>query len=452
MDSLIQTILKSSKFKYDVGPKSNRTMTVIIVRNDDRMEAKAKINGLLDKHKIKHQDGIVSSTSVDLRSTDVPDFMGMKYRFMYKPIRVGGIGAGAEVTALGECFQAYACAARQAKGKDLETAEEIFNMKKALRDVEADRTLEQCKKLNVHWLRSAVIIANQFVGKYGRSKKFKFHRGSKIVSDIESEFHRLSKKEGIKMNVNKWSPADIWAVSGKFNAKNLKGFETLDEYNRFIMQEFRQKNLIGVSLKVVKGEKAKEEIYNDEGQPEMKIKFDAIGFFNKKFDFFSDRISKTVHLYYTVNGNKTQMNFRTFSGGTANYSGEIIGKYAAGGKVGSSALEQIMDQIGIPKSAYHDVKSFKSFVRNEPPDHIFKQYVNFYKDLHPKEKRRTDVLIEKARAQFHAKGSGWFYSKFLGMQILSLVVKGRKVNEFLKEIVRYASSATAHSAVFVKYS
>ena len=449
-DETIQSILSSSQFKYDISPKSNNKMTVIIIRSDDRLDAKEKINGLLDQYRIKHQDGVVSSTSVDIRSTDAV-YMGTKFRFMYKPLRAGGIGAGAEITALGECFQAYACAARQEKGKDLETAEEIFNMD-AIRDVEADRTLEQCKKLSAHWLRSAVIIANQFVGKYGKGTKFIFHRGSKIVSDIESEFHRLAKKEGLKMNVNKWSPADIWAVSTKFRSGDLKNFDSLNEYNRFIMKEFRKNNLVGVSLKVVKGNKAKEEIYNDEGQPEPKIKLDAIGFFNKKFDFFSDRISKTVHLYYSVNGNKTQMNFRTFSGGTTNYAGEIIGKYAAGGKVGASALESILDKVGVPRGAYLDVRSFKSFVKGEPPDHIFKQYVNFYKDLNPREKRQTEVLIEKAREQFRAKGPGWFYSKFLGMQILSLVVKGRKVNEFLKEIVRYASSSTAHSAVFVKYS
>ena len=51
-------------------------------------------------------------------------------------------GAGAEITALAESLQAYACATRQFIGKDLTDISQVTS--KTIKDAECDRTLEKC--------------------------------------------------------------------------------------------------------------------------------------------------------------------------------------------------------------------------------------------------------------------------------------------------------------------
>ena len=455
VDSQITQILVASGFKYEISPKSNQKLTIIIVRGDDRLAAKATINKLLTKHRINHQDGVVSSKSIDLRSTDIPNFNGMKYRLMFKPMSAGGSGAGAAVTALGESFQAYACDARQRKGRDLVDVEEIFEYVKA-KEVQAERTIEECQsKLSPHWLRSGLVIANAFANGAGSGGKFRYHHGSKLVKSIEAEFWRLAKNEGIKMNINKWSPADIWAAHPSFKEQNIKNFRSLSEYNQFILEQFKAKKLMGISLKVVKGDKAIEELYNYDINYSPTFKFNGVNIGNKRIDFFDPKLSKSVHLYYKINGKPAEIYFRTFTGGITGFSGEIIGKFAAGGKIGPTALEDIMERIGISKGEFYSAKDFKSFFSGrdkEPPEHILLKYLEYYKILHKKERRKPMQLLPELRAQYKVKEAPWFYSKYLGMQNVALIIKNRKIEKFLAEIVMYASSSTAHSAVFVKYS
>ena len=59
-------------------------------------------------------------------------------------------GAGAEVTALAESLQAYACATRQFLGKDLEDITQVNS--KTILDADCDRTLKQCiSGLDAEW-------------------------------------------------------------------------------------------------------------------------------------------------------------------------------------------------------------------------------------------------------------------------------------------------------------
>jgi tetratricopeptide (TPR) repeat protein len=108
-------------------------------------------------------------------------------------------GAGAEVTALAESLQAYACATRQFLGKDLTDVSQITS--KTIGDADCDRTLAACMKgLDEKWLSSVVRTANQiFIDVPGasRGQNFKFYRGGKFVNDIYDEWRRMKSGSGI---------------------------------------------------------------------------------------------------------------------------------------------------------------------------------------------------------------------------------------------------------------
>ena len=122
----------------------------------------------------------------------------------------GGSGAGAEVTALAESLQAYACATRQFLGKDLIDVSQITD--KTIGDADCDRTLKACLKgLDEKWFHSVVTTANQIFADVPGAKSgkaFKFYRGGKFVNDIYDEWRRMKEGSGLTGD-DKWNPADI---------------------------------------------------------------------------------------------------------------------------------------------------------------------------------------------------------------------------------------------------
>ena len=450
----ITDVLNRTETEYEISPKSNERLTTIIVRSNERPEAKKKIDDHLKAQNIPHQDGIKSSNSIDLRSTDIKDWEGGNYRFMYKPGKGGLASAGSIITALGESFQAYACSARQKKGSDLEVVDEIFSYVDE-RKVEADRTLEECnRELTQGWLNSGLWTANAIANGYPSKGKYKFHRGSKLTQALETEFLRLAKNEGLAMNVNKWNPADIWLAHPSFKESAIKNFNSLAEYNQFLLEQFQKKRLIGVSLKIVRSAKVSEEFYNHDQSCAVNVKLKSISLGKDKF--FSPKLTKSVVIHCTMNGKPMTFNFRSFTGGLTYWGGEINTKHAAGGKIGPAILDEMLQSYGLTGGLYYNAKDFKKFFQSdrsiEPPEHILLKYLEYYKILNKRERRKPEQMLPELRAQYKVLQSPWFYSKFLGMQVVGLMVKHKKIDQFMNEAIAYASSSTCHSSVFIKYS
>lgn len=438
IDPIILEILKGINYSQ----KSGSVKQVITIHENDRFTAKENLEKKLKSKNISFKDGVNSSNSIDIKTTDFV-FNDLNYRIFFKPARQGS-GAGEEKTALGESFQAYACAARQALGRILTSGEDVFDTKG--NNVDADRTLEQCKNLPSNWINSGIVIGNAFHRELG-SATYKFHRGSSLVKQIEGEYKRLSKKEGIRLNINKWNPADIWAASLNFRLKT--NWPTLAEYNNYLLTQFIDKQLIGVSLKLVAGTSAKKEIFNL-NKSSINIKFNTYTTHNSSKDFFDPNVAKDVYLHYSVNGKKQDMQLRTFSSGISGWQGEIKGTSASGGKVGGGNLEQALIMAGVKPTNFLNQTQFKPYA-NKGDDNTLKTYIQMYKFL-SKDKRSDLEMLELARQQYKSKGKGWFYSKYLGIQYLYTLIKSRKHNEIIKQIVLIASSSTDVSSVYYKYS
>jgi len=444
-DSMLEII---KGLDFTIKSANDREM-VVIVKAADRFGAKAELEKILTKSKIEFKDGVKSSSSSDIKTTDTI-YDGKKYRFFYKPKGSGGSGAGAEVTALGECFQAYACCARQLNGRPLESGEEVFEIlgKGNSKHIDADRTLDQCRKLDAEWIHSGTVIANAFHGELGTGQ-YNFHRGSKMVSMIEAEYNRLKKQEGIRLNINKWNPADIWVAKDGFKFPTSK-WTSLGEYNTWILEQFKGKNLLGVSLKKVPSGKPKKEIYNETAKG-LDIKFLDYQIVPARKDFFGSDLSKDVYIDYKDHGKKMRMQIRTFSAGMSGWQGEIKGATAAGGKVGGGNLEEAMTLAGIPPSAFIDQSSAKAVARARTKAANVKMFTEFYKYL-SKDKRSIQALIPEIQTVIENNNEGWFYSKFLSMQYLYVILKSGKQDKVMQNIARIAASATDVSSVFYKYS
>jgi len=347
-------------------------------------------------------------------------------------------GAGSEVTALYECLQAYACAARMVKGKDLES---LYELKAAnTKATDCDRTLKQCMDQlggDAEYEYSIVSTANQFFKEYKITSGFKFHRGGSTVDGIYSNWRKHKKGSGISGD-DKWNPADIWAIKTNYSQKSTK---SLGEYNEFILEQYNKKNLIGISLKKIPRGQVKTKVYND-GKGEITAKFKEV----KPMDDVTS--SKDVYIVVTYNGTPYNIQLRNFSSRpvTSSWQGEIKGKSAAGGKIGGGLLVEQAAGAGVK------VKKPNEFNANiKPSDTLVKEFAKMYVAINPKGKE-TQKQVEAKTKSLAKVDPTWWMSKYLGVYYVHTIIKSGKKDKVASMIYRYASSATANSSVYVKYA
>jgi hypothetical protein len=351
-------------------------------------------------------------------------------------------GAGAEVTALAESLQAYACATRQHYGKPLGDISQVTE--RTIADADCDRTLKQCMKgLDENWFTSIVKTANQIfedVPGAKTGKRFKFYRGGRFVDSIYNEWRRMKDGSGITGD-DKWNPADIWMVKKDFKLKT--GWPTLRDYNRYIYDEFAKTNLIGISLKKLdpKAPKAQSKIYNN-GKP-LVATFTGVKLGMNMFD------SKDIYIQFKSEGKDGEIQLRNFSSRPepSSWQGEIKGKTSAGGKIGGGIIFEGAVDTGVQRAKL-------TFPRQtpiqKPTDTEFKKFATMFKQLSGS-KESIDKLIMEAKAG-HRKDKTWWMSKYIGIDLIYTMIKEKKIDALCSYMFQYASSATKNSSIFIKYS
>lgn len=400
----------------------------------DRVKARDDIVRRLANKSVKYTDGVAASTSIEGFKTIDISHNNIVYRVYIKPAKQSG--AGAETTALGESFQAYASAARQAKGTDLTSPDDIFEINPTT-GVNADRTLKQCQSLPANWQYSGYKIANALQKFLGRGQ-YTFHRGGDFIKRLEDEFNYHKKNENLPIrDINKWTPADIWAVKNGFTLPR-NHFTSITEYNQFLYEAYKSKKLVGVSLKVLApGSEPKQEIYND---TDVLLKTTVTGF-NTTLN------SKDAYVVFQSGQKQGKMQLRTFTAGMTSWQGEIKGAAAAGGKVSGGPLEEMLKGVA-PQLKFVTVQQAKTRVKQVTPA-LVQEFLTYYNNISATKVKRED--IEK---MLKDNNESWRYSKYLSLQycyILNTLPK-KKSDELISDIIGYASSSTKYSAVFVKYS
>jgi hypothetical protein len=352
----------------------------------------------------------------------------------------GGSGAGAEVTALNESLQAYACATRAFLGRDLIDVSEIT--KKTIADADCDRKLEACMKgLNEKYFHSVVVTANKIFKDFPEAKNgYMFYRGGIVVDQIYKEFGRFRKESGISGD-DKWNPADIWMVKKTF--KFVSDWPSLQDYNKYIYEQYKKTNLVGISLKMVPKGDVTSKVYND-GKP---ITASFRGF--KLGPIMTD--SKDIYIQLKSDNKDGEIQLRNFSSRpvTSSWQGEIKGKTAAGGKIGGGIVMTAAIESGVPSNKLMLPNKFGPLIE-KPNDATFKEFATMFKELSgSKEKLETLITLAK---QGHRRDKVWWMSKYLGVAYCYAIKKAKKEDEVTKWLYGYGSSATKNSSIFIKYS
>jgi hypothetical protein len=300
------------------------------------------------------------------------------------------------------------------------------NLKKAYSYCDVTNSLEEMIQFSQdEFWRSTFILTAKKLKSVIKGNNFTFHRGSSFVQSIYNSYSKAKQEEQISMQSDKWNPADIWMVD-----KSIIGYdfpENLTDLNADLAELFSEDKLIGVSLKKL-GKEAKLSYVNIDKQ-------DLIT--HSIVDINAIPSNKGAQVDYE--GGKIY--FRTFNF-TAGFAGEILGKTASHGKIGVGPINDILKYNNKPLLPY--AKNIKSDLENEESklmEDFYKRYVFI----------NGEITKEEFMDIFNTKNIDWKVSKYMAL-FISSILKGEDGGEILSDMLRYASSTTKLSSVYIKVS
>ena len=333
-----------------------------------------------------------------------------------------GSGGGSKGTTITESAQ---CVYAQALWNNPKTEFSPADISKAYTQCFVNGSLSDILTMDESWIESSIMGAKILKRALG-SKNYQWFRGVGFQVEIEGLYSPLNKVSGsFFSNINKWCPADIWAVaeSGKYKFNES---ENLDELNEKLLQAYNDRSVIGISLKKIEG-RAKLASVNYR-KPMKPVKFTK--FTLGKKDFFN---SKDGYLMY----NDGEMQFRTFP----EFQCEIIGKKAKHGKVSQGPMRKILNLAG-GKSFEERNGLFGELSKNR--DYFFQKFYKEYNDS----KLTKKMAFSKFEEMLKDKKPEWLVSKYMVTQVFNYA-KGKE-QKFAELLIRYAKSSSPTSAVFLK--
>jgi len=335
-----------------------------------------------------------------------------------------GSGGGSDNTRATESAQ---CVYAQLMWDNPNTKFSPDELKSAFQKTNTDAKLDEILLNDDQWIASSINGA-RILHKVLKKKQYTWHRGSQWVSKLEEVFKKLNSEEKLFSNVNKWTPADIWAVArGAENKYNIHGAKSFSELNNELLKAYAARDIMGISLKKI-GKKPKLSQVNFRA-PFVPPKFIKQTFGKKNFYGAKDG--------YLYGSGGFQIQFRTFP----TFQCEIVGKKAKHGKVSYGGISDAMkDVTGRPLT---NKKVVEQMLKNKPD--MF--YDNFWKNYSmTSEKDSKETLM----SNLQKKDFEWNVSKYMVLELFT-AIKGRE-QQVLDYLVRIAKSQTKNSAVHLKVS
>jgi len=264
---------------------------------------------------------------------------------------------------------------------------------------------------------------------------------TKKIYEVLKDIQKTSKGSIVAtMDSNKWNPSDIWVSTekGRKTINALSQVEDIGKYNQIINDLFCQGDLIGVSLKKSAKSAPKIKEFNTANcSLPQSITF-------KSFKTSPKKAGEEIVIDF--GGKETKLDLRNFAV-TKGFSGEMKGTEAQAGKVGISAINAIIDDLGIPldklpSSSTTTAKIFKE--KDSNPD--YGSYKAKFKELYNEHIGGDfDSFFETATDAFKT-------GKFYALHFIDALDKaGDKQDEFISQVVRYGMSGVKGvSSSFIK--
>ena len=377
-----------------------------------------------------------------------------------------GSGGGAKGTALQESAAAWFSAVRFSVNNDItqQPTDKQFDAVASL--VSTDKSLDEIKEYleeRPEWVESCCATANKLYDKFGKKNGYNWYRGGSFVDSINAHFKKVNTSYDTPpfANLNKWTPADIWACECSFDKGEMRETTKFSSFNAYLKKAIDDEILFGISLKKTASSEIKiTEVNYDKSRPTFS--FDSI--YAKSFE--------SLDMWMYITGISVQ--FRDTSGGSGlQWQGEAVGSKAKHGKIGGGVYSGILEEVtGEP--LYTNIDLIKTDARSgKLKDDVLKlsrDYTNKVVGAESGQKgvrlqRIEDVTKLSGRAkddklreminQRHNETSGqWTFSKYLGLLMVDRLMNMSDTDrhKFSNLVGLYATSQHRDSAPFLKAS
>ena len=377
-----------------------------------------------------------------------------------------GSGGGAKGTALQESAAAWFSAVRFSLNKDIteQPTDKQFDAVASL--VSTDKSLDEIKEFleeNNDWVESCCATANKLYDKFGKKNGYNWYRGGSFVDSINAHFKKVNTSYDTPpfANLNKWTPADIWACECSFDKSEMRETTKFSSFNAYLKKAIDDGILFGISLKKTASSEIKiTEVNYDKSRPSFS--FDSI--YAKSFE--------SLDMWMYITGISVQ--FRDTSGGSGlQWQGEAVGSKAKHGKIGGGVYSGILEEVtGEP--LYTNIDLIKTDARNgKLKDDVLQLSIDYTNKVVGAESGQKGVRLERiedvtklsGRAkeekleeminQRHNETNGqWTFSKYLGLLMVDRLMNMSDTDrhKFSNLVGLYATSQHRDSAPFLKAS
>ena len=377
-----------------------------------------------------------------------------------------GSGGGAKGTALQESAAAWFSAVRFSVNNDItqQPTDKQFDAVASL--VSTDKSLDEIKEFleeNNDWVESCCATANKLYDKFGKKNGYNWYRGGSFVDSINAHFKKVNTSYETPpfANLNKWTPADIWACECSFDKSEMRETTKFSSFNAYLKKAIDDGILFGISLKKTASSEIKiTEVNYDKSRPSFS--FDSI--YAKSFE--------SLDMWMYITGISVQ--FRDTSGGSGlQWQGEAVGSKAKHGKIGGGVYSGILEEVtGEP--LYTNIDLIKTdAISGKLKDDVLQLSIDYTNKVVGAESGQKGVRLERiedvtklsGRAkeekleeminQRHNETNGqWTFSKYLGLLMVDRLMNMSDTDrhKFSNLVGLYATSQHRDSAPFLKAS
>jgi len=407
--------------KTEIKSAGPRTVK-FIVRAQNRVEASDRVQKKFKQKGIKFETKQTSDSSFPSTIIKLDDRSTVTV--IYKPSSDAKVS-----TALAESAQAvYASMAFNVKKGNLTEADLTgANFTAAMAKADVTSTLQDVeKKLTDDWITSSIKGANLLRQRY-TGKQFECHRGSRKVGIIEAAFTKVKQKEGLSINLNKWSPADIYLIEPGFDPSPLKEENTILGLNALMYQYLKDEKVIGVSLKKLgnTGNISEINFPTDKSAPN----FTYVG-------IESPPASTSGYIVMKKGTSQMKINFRTFTA-SGGWSGEVLvpGGTARHGKISHGPLNDVLKAHGVTQITDNiPSRNLATQNKDQTAETMAKSMVK-HKFVPQKDKQAIVNMIKSSTVNYRQ-------SKFLVQELFDNLPldNQKKMNQIVEDMYRYAGS------------
>ena len=296
-------------------------------------------------------------------------------------------------------------------------------------------TLFEFAQSNPSWVNSIVNNTNALKkSKWLKYNKYTFYRSNGIMKSVYDTSAYLLKKQGIKLNADKWNPGDIWAS----NLSSIPSFDDITLYNNWISKQLHKGTLIGISLK--KSGKSPKVEYVDQGGEKKSLDYRNV---KKPKSIFNTGIT-----ILAVDPN-ISLNVRSFRISTASGVTSELNIKGSSARHGKSALTKYIKKYKIP---WMTLKEFRKNV--EDIEKMNQMVISLWKDcgyIFNQNQIDKDWQVRSKEKQFIKNPAGYYRSIINSLQFGVFMNQNKGLaDEILTDIYLTGSSQGEFSSDFIK--